>query len=126
MEYIRNIGANNYQRGATRWAHPTWARQAPLARPGGLWPPRPTFGAHLLVYKSFYLEKIRGRLSGRSTSATRRNLGRSTFALGRSDSAGGTSLPEGQTIVINITNNYPILGRQPPSTSSPAPSHLKP
>ena len=26
MEYLRNIGANTYQRGPTRWAQPTWAR----------------------------------------------------------------------------------------------------
>ena len=26
MEYLRIIGANNYQRGPTRWAQPTWAR----------------------------------------------------------------------------------------------------
>ena len=53
VEYLRNIGANKHQRGATRWAQPTWARQGPQARPGGLWPPRPTSGAHLLVHKSF-------------------------------------------------------------------------
>ena len=29
MDYLRNIEVNNYQRGATRWAQPTWARQAP-------------------------------------------------------------------------------------------------
>ena len=46
MEYIRNIGANKYKRWPTRWAQPT-------PRPGGLCPPRPTSGAHLLVYKSF-------------------------------------------------------------------------
>ena len=96
MEYLRNIRANNYQRRPTRWAQPTWARQAPLARPGGLWPSRPTFGAHLLVYKSFFdLEKIRQRLSGWSAAVSRRNLGRSTFALWWSDSAEGTSFPEG-------------------------------
>ena len=26
MEYMKNIGANNYQRGPARWAQPTWAR----------------------------------------------------------------------------------------------------
>ena len=48
---------------------------------------------------------------GWSAAVSRRNLGRSTFALRRSDSAGGTSLPEGEIIVIIITNNSPILGR---------------
>ena len=38
-------------------------------------------------------------------------LGRSTLALWRSDSAGGTSLLEGEIIVIIITNNSPILGK---------------
>ena len=59
----------------------------------------------------FDLEKIRRRLSGRSATAPMRNLGRSTFALRRSDSTGGTSLPEGEIIVIIITNNSPVLGR---------------
>ena len=111
IKYLKNIGANNYQRGPTRWAQPTWARQAAQARPGGLCSPRPTSGAHLLVYKSFYLQKIRRGLLGWSAAVSRRNLGRSTFALRRSDSAGGTSLPEGEIIVIIITNNSPILGR---------------
>ena len=48
---------------------------------------------------------------GRSASISRWNFGRSTFALRGSDSAGGTSLPEGEIIVIIITNNSPILGR---------------
>ena len=43
----------------------------------------------------FDLEKTRRGLSGRSTAASRRNLGRSTFALRRKDFAGGTFLPEG-------------------------------
>ena len=47
---------------------------------------------------------------GWSTTVSRQNLGRSTFALRRSDSVGGTSLPEGEIIVIIITNNSPILG----------------
>ena len=59
----------------------------------------------------FDLEKIRRGLSGWSAAMLRRNLGRSTFALRRSDSIEGTSLPEGEIIVIIITNNSPILGR---------------
>jgi len=106
MEYLINIGANKYQRRATRWAQPTWARL------GGYCPPRPTSGAHLLVYKSFWpRKKIRREHSGRSAAASRRNLGRRTFALRRSDFAGGTSDPEGGIIIIITTNNSPILGR---------------
>ena len=75
------------------------------AHPGP--PPVPIFW----YISHFDLEKIRRGLSGRSAAVSRRNLGRSTFALRRSDSAGGTSLPEGEIIVIIITNNSPILGR---------------
>ena len=113
MEYLRIIGANNYQRGPTRWAQPTWACQGAQARPGGLCSHKPTSGAHLLVYKSFRpRKKIRRGLSGRSVAASRRNLGMSMFALRRSDSVGGTSLPEGEIIVIVITNNPLIFGRE--------------
>ena len=38
-------------------------------------------------------------------------LGQEQFALWWSDSAGGNSLPEGEIIVIIITNNSPIFGR---------------
>ena len=87
---------------------------------GAPWSPRTLVGCALLGpppvpilwYRShFDLEKIRRGLSGRSAAASRRNLGRSTFALRRSDSAGGTFLLEGEIIVIIITNNSPILGR---------------
>ena len=113
MEYLRNIGANNHQSGATRWAQPTWARQGAQAHPGGLCllgpPPVPIFWC----ISHFDLEKIRRGLSGRSTAVSRRNLGRSTFAFRRRDSPWGTSLLEGEIIVIIIiTNNSPILGTE--------------
>ena len=38
-------------------------------------------------------------------------LGQEHFALRQSDFTGGTSLPEGEIIVIIITNNSPILER---------------
>ena len=54
IEHIRIIGANNYQRGPTRWAQPTWAHQDPQARPGGLWsprgPPSLTSSSHIITY----------------------------------------------------------------------------
>ena len=104
MEYMRNIGANKYQRGPTRWAEPTWAHQGAQAHPGGLCllgpPPVPIFWC----ISHFDQEKIRRGLSGQSAAVSRRNLGRSTFALWQSDSAG-------EIIVIIITNNSPILGR---------------
>ena len=59
----------------------------------------------------FDLRKIKRGVSVRSIAVSRRNLGRSTFSLRRSDSVEGTSLPEGEIIVVIITNNSPILGR---------------
>ena len=126
LQYMKNIGANNYRRGPTRWAQSIWVCQGAQARPGGLCPPRPTSGAHLLVCKSFWPRKSKGWLSGRSAAVSRRNLGRSTFALRRSDSAGGTSLPEGEIIVIIITNNSPILGMAMFINIFIAPTPLKP
>ena len=70
-------------------------------------PPVPLFW----YISHFDPEKIRRGLLSRGATVLRRNLGRSTFALRQSDSAGGTSLPEGEIIVIIITNNLPILGR---------------
>ena len=68
-------------------------------------PPVPIFW-----YKVTLDLKNRGGLSGRSAAASRRNLGRSTFALRRSDSAGGTSLPKGEIEAIDITNDPLIVG----------------
>ena len=79
MEYLRIIGANNYQRGPTRWAQPTWARQGAQARPGGLCSPRPTSGAHLLVYKSFWPRKNKGRTFGTERRRLEAELGQEHF-----------------------------------------------
>ena len=111
MEYLRNTGANKHQRGATRWAHPPWARQPPWRALVGCGPLGPPPVPIFWYISHFDLEKIRGGLSGRSTAVSRRNLGRSTFALRRSDSAGGTSLSEGEIKAIVITNNPLIFGR---------------
>src|SRR3954470_6274879 len=70
-------------------------------------------------------KKIRGNFSGRNSAATRRNLGGTNLELRQSCFAGDTSLREGEIIAIVITN-APLIGRgQSPSTSSPAPFHLK-
>ena len=107
---MKNIGANNYRRGPTRWAQPTWARQGAQARPSGLCSPRPTSGAHLLLYKSFGPRKKRRGLLGQSAAISRRNLGRSTFALRRSDSARGTYLPEGKSSSSSSPTTLPSWG----------------
>src|SRR3954462_6460898 len=75
--------------------------------------------------KSFDEKKIISNLLGRNSAATRRNLGGTNLGLRQSCSAGDTSLREGETIAIVITN-APLIGRgQSPSTYSPAPSPLK-
>ena len=112
MEYIRIIGANNYQRGPTRWAQPTWARQGAQACPGGLCPPRPTSGAPLLVYKSFRPRKNEGRIFGTECRRLEAELGQEHFCPLAERFRRGTSLPEEEIIIIVITNNPLILGRE--------------
>ena len=74
---------------------------------GGASPPLvPIF----LYMMSFYLEKIVRGLSGWNAAVSRWNLGRSTFALRWSDSAGDTSLREGEIEAIVITKNPLIMG----------------
>ena len=79
MEYLKNIGANNYQRGPTRWAQPTWARQGAQTRPGGLCSAWPTSGAHLLVYKSFWPKKNKERTFGMERRRLEVGLGKEHF-----------------------------------------------
>jgi hypothetical protein len=73
----------------------------PCGAPG--WPLASSF-----CYISSFGLKIERRLSGRSAAVSRRNLGRSYFALRRSDSVGDTSLLEGEIEAIDITN-YPLI-----------------
>ena len=76
---MRNTWANNHRRGATWWAHDTRALLAPQARPGGLCSPRPTSGAHLLVYKSFWPRKNKGRTFGMEHRCLEVELGQEEF-----------------------------------------------
>ena len=69
-------------------------------------PPVPIF----CYMKSFTLEKMISKLSGRNTAATRRNLGGTNLGLRQSCSAGDTSLREGEIITIVITND-PLIER---------------
>ena len=108
---MRIFGANKYQRGPQGGHNPPGHAREPGCAVVGCAHPGPPLVPIFWYISHFDLEKIRGGLSGRSAAASRRNLGRSTFALRRSDSARGTSLLEGELIVIIITNNSPILGR---------------
>ena len=126
IKYLKNIGENNYQRGPTRWAQPTWARQGAQARPGGLCPPRPTSGAHLLVYKSFLPRK-----KGEDI--------RDGALPSRGETWAGAFLPSGEAILPGILpsgrgkakplsspTTLSLWEDQSTSTSSTTPSHLKP
>ena len=86
------------------WGAPPWARLLPCGPPGGS--PTPIFS----YMKSFDEKKIEGNLSGRDSTATRRNLGGTNLGLWQSCSAGDTSLREGEIIAIVITN-APLIGR---------------
>jgi hypothetical protein len=76
--------------------------------------------------RPFSIEKIKEKISGQSAAVSRRNLGRSTFSLRRSDSTGDTSLREGKSKPSTSSTILSSWEDQSSSTSSPAPSHLKP
>ena len=111
MDYIRIVGVNNYQRGPTRWAQPTWVHQGAQARPGRLCSPGPTCSAHLLVYKSFWPRKSKERTFGTERHSLEAELGQEHFCPPVERFCQGSSLPEGEIIAIIIINNSPISGR---------------
>ena len=87
------------------------ARPLLLGVPPVSWAPWWPSGAHLLLYEGFYPgKKIRGKLTGRNSAATRRNLGGTNLGLRQSYSTGETSLWEGEISTIVITND-PLIGR---------------
>ena len=122
--FIKELWAKEIGQGAhtlsRRQGRPPIGR-APLSHglPGG--PPASIF-CYIIT---FTLEKIMGKLTGRNSAATKRNLGGINLGLWQSCSAGDTSLREGEIITIVITNAPLIRRGQSPSTSSPAPSPLK-
>ena len=91
---------------ATRVGGAPYPLGTPLPRGPPGRPPVPIF----CYMKSFTLEKIISKLSGRNTTAMRRNLGGTNLGLRRSCSTGETSLREGEIIAIVITND-PLIGR---------------
>ena len=109
LELIRIIRWKKYTRGPTpqpgEWrAPPYWARPLSPRPPGG--PPVSIF----CYMRAFTLEKIVGKLTGRNSAATRRNLGGINLGLQRSCSAGDTSLREGE-IITNVITNDPLIRR---------------
>ena len=102
------------------------ARPTPLGVPLPRGPPgRPPVPIFFYM-KSFVEEKIISNLSGRDSAATRRNLGGTNLGLRQSCSA--RESPSGRR-KSSPSSSPTILssgGGQSPSTSSPAPSPLKP
>ena len=79
MEYLMNIGENKYQRGATRWAQPTWARQEArraLVVAALLGPPPMTFFWYI---SHFDLEKNKERTFGTKRHRLEAELGQEHF-----------------------------------------------
>ena len=84
----------------TGGAPPHRVRPLSPGPPGG--PPASIF----CYMKAFDLEKFVGKLTGRNSTAMRRNLGGINLGLWWSCSAGDTSLREGESIT-----NDPLIGR---------------
>ena len=126
LELLRIIEKRKYQRGPHPGeegggAPPCSARPLSPGPPRG--PPVPLF----CYMKAFALKKkIISKLSGRNSAATRRNLGGTNLGLRRSCSVGETSLREGKSSPSPSPKILSSRGGQSPSTSSPAPSPLKP
>ena len=116
LELIRIIERKKYQRGPTPWPR-GWG-----ARPCLVGPLVPIF----CYMKSFVREKIRSKLSGRNSAATRRNLGGTNLGLRWSCSAGETSHWTGKSSPLSSPIILSSGGGKYPSTSSPAPSPHKP
>ena len=110
LELIRIIERKKHLRGPTPWpgglgrAHTYWECPLSPGPPGG--PPVSIF----CYMKAFTLKKIMGKLMGRNSAATRRNLGRTNLGLWRSCSARDTTLREGE-IITNVITNDPLIGR---------------
>ena len=99
---LKILGEESTSRG-----HPAAMRgECPLPRGPPDKPPMSIF--YYMV--SFVLEKIIRKLSGRSATVSRRNLGGTNLGLRQSCSVGETSLREGEIVAIVITID-PIIER---------------
>ena len=104
LELIRIFGRKKYTRGPTPC--PGERRAPPIGRPLSPGPPSGPPASIFCYIITFTPEKIVGKLTGRNSAATRRNLGGINLGLWRSCSAGDTSLREGE-----IITNDPLIGR---------------
>ena len=106
----KNYWAEETPQGAHTLARRVGARPPLLGAPLSPGPPGGPSVSILCYMKAFTLEKIRGKLTGRNSAATRRNLGGTNLELRQSCSSGETSIREGEIITIVITND-PLIGR---------------
>ena len=116
-----------------------WAKeigQGPTPCPGDRAPPYrarplspgPPSGLPVTIFcymDSFDGKKIISHLLGRTSAATRQNLGETNLGLRQSCSVGDTSLQEGKSSPTSSSTILSSGGGQSPSTSSLAPSPLK-
>ena len=102
------------------------ARQGAQACPGGLCSPRPTSGAHLLVYKSFLSRKNKERTFGTKRRRLEAELGQEHFCpLMERFRWGGLPSRWGKSSSSSSPTTLPSWGGQYPSTSSTEASPLK-
>ena len=84
-EVIFGINKNYWAKKVPEGAHTLATRVGScpplLGAPPISWAPWWPSGAHLLLYEAFYPEKIRSKLSGRNSAATRRNQSRAPAEL---------------------------------------------
>jgi len=111
MDYLKIIGANNYQRGPTRWAQPTWARQGAQARPGGLCPPQPPLVPLFWYISHFDLEKIRRGLRNEAPPSRGGTWAGALLPYGGAISSGELPSRRGKSSSSSSPNNSPIFAR---------------
>ena len=110
LELIRIIERKKHLRGPTPWLGGWGARPPLLSVPPVSWAPWWPPVSIFCYMKGFVMEKFMGKLTGRNSTATRRNLGEINLGLWRSCSAGDTSLREGE-IITNVITNDPLIER---------------
>ena len=98
-------------RGGPLGGHNPHGRQGSQARPGGLCSPRPTSGAHLLLYKWFWPRKNHNNTFGMERRRLEAELGQEHFCPPAERFCRGNFPPRGANHLVIITNNSPILGR---------------
>ena len=81
LELIRIIERRKHQRGPTPWPGGCGLRPHLLGAPLSPGPPGGPPVSIFCYMKAFTLEKIRGKLRGRNSAATRRNLGGTNLGL---------------------------------------------